>query len=446
MERRESAQERVAELTERVGVRPGQDRRRDRPPGRGASRSSTARSPTVTKEREVIAGTVPADLLKLYDKLREQQGGVGAARLYQRTLRGLPPGAGHHRGQRGPRGRPRHGACAARTAAASWSVRPSRVCRDGDVREFIVEADGGSRGNPGPAGYGAVVIDAATGETLAEARRVHRRRDEQRRRVPGPDRRPARRAALDPDGAGPRPDGLQARRRADVGPLEDQAPGHEAAGGGGRARSSRPAGSRTSGSRASRTSTRTGSPTRRWTRASGASSGTPSRPRRPWTAVPATASRQPSGRRRRGAGPPPSARPALTPCRTAPPPRSAARSPSRRRTASAVRAASPPSAGGRRRPRGARHLRPAAARRDAAHPREAVLRERRQRPRALRRRPAAGRAGRGRARRAGHDPGHRHLAARAAAGRPPAPSRPGSGWRSASRTGCARRTSAPGRG
>ncbi|MGW6020615.1 bifunctional RNase H/acid phosphatase [Streptomyces sp. NPDC055099] len=37
------------------------------------------------------------------------------------------------------------------------------------MREFIVEADGGSRGNPGPAGYGAVVIDAATGETLREA-------------------------------------------------------------------------------------------------------------------------------------------------------------------------------------------------------------------------------------------------------------------------------------
>ncbi|WP_405908963.1 bifunctional RNase H/acid phosphatase [Streptomyces sp. NBC_00828] len=37
------------------------------------------------------------------------------------------------------------------------------------MREFIVEADGGSRGNPGPAGYGSVVIDAATGETLAEA-------------------------------------------------------------------------------------------------------------------------------------------------------------------------------------------------------------------------------------------------------------------------------------
>ncbi|MGW7070128.1 bifunctional RNase H/acid phosphatase [Streptomyces sp. NPDC054855] len=37
------------------------------------------------------------------------------------------------------------------------------------MREFIVEADGGSRGNPGPAGYGSVVIDAATGETLREA-------------------------------------------------------------------------------------------------------------------------------------------------------------------------------------------------------------------------------------------------------------------------------------
>jgi len=32
----------------------------------------------------------------------------------------------------------------------------------------IVEADGGSRGNPGPAGYGAVVREAATGEILLE--------------------------------------------------------------------------------------------------------------------------------------------------------------------------------------------------------------------------------------------------------------------------------------
>lgn len=37
--------------------------------------------------------------------------------------------------------------------------RPSRV---------VVEADGGSRGNPGPAAYGAVLKDADTGAVLAE--------------------------------------------------------------------------------------------------------------------------------------------------------------------------------------------------------------------------------------------------------------------------------------
>ncbi|MGW3888319.1 bifunctional RNase H/acid phosphatase [Micromonospora chokoriensis] len=35
-------------------------------------------------------------------------------------------------------------------------------------RVVTVEADGGSRGNPGPAGYGAVVRDSETGEVLAE--------------------------------------------------------------------------------------------------------------------------------------------------------------------------------------------------------------------------------------------------------------------------------------
>ncbi|MFE6742996.1 bifunctional RNase H/acid phosphatase [Streptomyces tubercidicus] len=37
------------------------------------------------------------------------------------------------------------------------------------ARTLIVEADGGSRGNPGPAGYGAVVLDPESGEALAEA-------------------------------------------------------------------------------------------------------------------------------------------------------------------------------------------------------------------------------------------------------------------------------------
>ncbi|MEO3800446.1 bifunctional RNase H/acid phosphatase [Nonomuraea sp. B1E8] len=37
------------------------------------------------------------------------------------------------------------------------------------MTSYIVEADGGSRGNPGPAGYGAVVKDASDGQVLAEA-------------------------------------------------------------------------------------------------------------------------------------------------------------------------------------------------------------------------------------------------------------------------------------
>jgi probable phosphoglycerate mutase len=38
----------------------------------------------------------------------------------------------------------------------------------GTVRHLVVEADGGSRGNPGPAAYGALVSDARTGEVLVE--------------------------------------------------------------------------------------------------------------------------------------------------------------------------------------------------------------------------------------------------------------------------------------
>ncbi len=35
------------------------------------------------------------------------------------------------------------------------------------IDTVIVEADGGARGNPGPAGYGAVVLDPASDEVLA---------------------------------------------------------------------------------------------------------------------------------------------------------------------------------------------------------------------------------------------------------------------------------------
>ncbi len=36
------------------------------------------------------------------------------------------------------------------------------------VRSVVIEADGGSRGNPGPAAYGALLKDAETGEVIAE--------------------------------------------------------------------------------------------------------------------------------------------------------------------------------------------------------------------------------------------------------------------------------------
>ncbi|MFC4502205.1 MULTISPECIES: zinc ribbon domain-containing protein [Streptomyces] len=87
MERREAAQERAAELTERVGAVQGKiddaTARRE-----AAVEEIDGEIATATKEREVVAASIPADLLKLYDKLRDQQGGVGAAKLYARTCQG----------------------------------------------------------------------------------------------------------------------------------------------------------------------------------------------------------------------------------------------------------------------------------------------------------------------------------------------------------------------
>lgn len=87
MERREAAQERAAELAGRVesaqaGIAEAESRRSAALEGIDAEGFSTA------KEREVLAAAVPDDLIKLYDKLRAQQGGVGAARLYQKRCEG----------------------------------------------------------------------------------------------------------------------------------------------------------------------------------------------------------------------------------------------------------------------------------------------------------------------------------------------------------------------
>lgn len=87
MERREGLQERVQELTgrlESVQAKAAEStERRDT-----ALRGIDAEGASVVKEREIMAGSVPADLLGLYDKLRAQSGGVGAARLYQKRCEG----------------------------------------------------------------------------------------------------------------------------------------------------------------------------------------------------------------------------------------------------------------------------------------------------------------------------------------------------------------------
>jgi uncharacterized protein len=87
MERREAAQARAAELAERVEsvqakTADATGRRDEAVAGIDAERE------TLAKERDVIASSVPDDLRKLYEKIREQQGGVGAAKLYQRRCEG----------------------------------------------------------------------------------------------------------------------------------------------------------------------------------------------------------------------------------------------------------------------------------------------------------------------------------------------------------------------
>ncbi len=87
MERREGVQERVTELTGRVEA--VQARIAEVEQRRGTQLEEIdAEGFTAAKEREVVAASVPADLLKLYDKLRAQNGGIGAAKLHQKRCEG----------------------------------------------------------------------------------------------------------------------------------------------------------------------------------------------------------------------------------------------------------------------------------------------------------------------------------------------------------------------
>ncbi|NXY98443.1 hypothetical protein HYE82_29530 [Streptomyces sp. BR123] len=87
MERLEAAQERVTENTERVSALEAKladaTARRD-----AATGELDAEAAKATKDREVVVASMPADLMALYEKIRLKQGGVGAARLYQRRCEG----------------------------------------------------------------------------------------------------------------------------------------------------------------------------------------------------------------------------------------------------------------------------------------------------------------------------------------------------------------------
>lgn len=87
MERQESANTRVEELSARLEhstvVLTEAEGRRD-----AAFAEIDGEADKVKRDRETVAAVIPADLLKVYAKLRETQGGVGAARLYQRRCEG----------------------------------------------------------------------------------------------------------------------------------------------------------------------------------------------------------------------------------------------------------------------------------------------------------------------------------------------------------------------
>lgn len=87
MERLEGAQERVTTITERVSALEAKladaTARRD-----AATGELDAEAAKIAKDREVVVGSMPADLMALYEKIRVKQGGVGAARLYQRRCEG----------------------------------------------------------------------------------------------------------------------------------------------------------------------------------------------------------------------------------------------------------------------------------------------------------------------------------------------------------------------
>ena len=180
-------------------------------------RSTTELARSTGRARDAASRTCPADLLALYEKLRASQGrrrcgalcGSGAAAVPARRsnaadLAAIAPA---------PR---RRGAALRGVQPDPGAHRRVRVCDARARTAVVIEADGGSRGNPGPAGV-----------RRRAPRRRHRRGDRRGRRdigtatnnvaeyrglIAGLELLPEHAPDADARGA----DGLQAGRRADV--------------------------------------------------------------------------------------------------------------------------------------------------------------------------------------------------------------------------------------
>ena len=219
MEQREEADAALVGLATQRNALAGEHRR-------AGGRARRARSPRSTsdrgRERRAVGSrraSCPADLLALYERAREHGGGVGAAMLRQRRCEGCRielSGSELSAVRIADAGRGR----AVRQLPAH--PRPYRRIRPVSDR-VVVEADGGSRGNPGPAGYGAVVLDAVDRRPCSPSARTRigietNNVAEYRGLIAGLQ---AARELGATRGRGA--DGLQARRRADERRLAGQA-------------------------------------------------------------------------------------------------------------------------------------------------------------------------------------------------------------------------------
>jgi predicted nucleic acid-binding Zn-ribbon protein len=127
MERAETAQAELDRLTEQrsghAEARAAAEARRD-----AALVELDAELQRTTTERAQVAGSLPEDLLALYTRLRASEGGVGAGEISRGRCGGCRLDLMNNEKSE-IRAARRTRCCCTRSAAGSWSVRPSPASR-----------------------------------------------------------------------------------------------------------------------------------------------------------------------------------------------------------------------------------------------------------------------------------------------------------------------------